>query len=65
MDNQDKTDLTADEIDTMMRQPVVIPAEHWDEFLDWLERPPVFSAKLHKLMNSKAPWERTEAPTKD
>ena len=65
MDEHDKSDLTADEIDMMMRQPIVIPAEHWDDFLDWLERPPEFSAKLHAVMNSKAPWERTEDPAKD
>jgi uncharacterized protein (DUF1778 family) len=65
MDNQDKSDLTADEIDMMMRQPVIIPAERWDDFLDWLERPPEFKPKIHALMNSKAPWERSEVPAKD
>jgi hypothetical protein len=65
MSDKDKNELTADELDALMRPPIVIPAEHWDEFLDWLERPPEFSAKLHKLLNSKAPWDRKEEPAKD
>jgi uncharacterized protein (DUF1778 family) len=65
MSDKDKNELTADELDAFCRQKVVIPAEHWDEFLDWLECPPEFCPKLHAVMNSKAPWERREEPAKD
>jgi uncharacterized protein (DUF1778 family) len=65
MSDKDKHELTADELDALNRQPIAIPAEHWDEFLDWLERPPEFKPKLHALMISKPPWERSEVPAKD
>jgi uncharacterized protein (DUF1778 family) len=56
--NVESEATVATELELIERRDFVIPAEHWDEFLDWLSRPPKFCPKLHALMRSKAPWDK-------
>jgi uncharacterized protein (DUF1778 family) len=49
--------LDAAEIDFMERRTIVIPAEHWEAFEEWLHRPGEVVPEIQRLMRTKAPWE--------
>jgi uncharacterized protein (DUF1778 family) len=48
--------LEAAEIDLMERRVVVIPAESWDAFEAWAQRPPRKVDAIAELARTKSPW---------
>jgi uncharacterized protein (DUF1778 family) len=39
----------------------IIPADKWDEFIEWLEALPEDVPGLRKLMSTPLPWETEES----
>ena len=37
---------------------VLIPAEDWEKFADWMHSPPIDMPKLRQLANNKLAWEK-------
>ena len=50
--------VEAAEEEILNRSRVVIPAEHWEAFEAWLERPPRSNPKLAELMRAAPVWTR-------
>lgn len=50
--------LEAAEADVLNRTIVTIPAEHWEAFEAWLDRPGAPNPALQKLMNLTPSWKR-------
>ena len=50
--------VEAAEEEILNRSRVVIPAEHWEAFEAWLERPPKLNPKLAELMRTAPIWTR-------
>ncbi len=50
--------LEAAEIEVLSRSNVVIPAEHWEKFEAWVNRPAEALPGLEKLTRLKPTWER-------
>ena len=49
--------VEAAEMETLARNRIVIPAEHWEAFEAWLGRPSRSNAGLGELMRSRPVWE--------
>jgi uncharacterized protein (DUF1778 family) len=53
-----RTAIEAAETEILSRRSVVIPAEHWEEFEAWLDRPPRDIPALKALAAKRPIWER-------
>jgi uncharacterized protein (DUF1778 family) len=49
--------IEAAETEILNRSTVIIPAENWEAFVAWLERPPEKIPELVELSRRAAPWD--------
>jgi hypothetical protein len=50
--------VKSDELELLERRNVIIPAEHWEAFLRWANRPPRELPGLKELASKPLSWDK-------